>query len=87
MTSLRTQQGLNLAHIEEQFGKKIRSALQRNSHKFIATEKLWLNESRLQLTREGKLFADGIAAALFFLEAETAASLPAVNDVADDVNN
>jgi oxygen-independent coproporphyrinogen-3 oxidase len=87
MTSLRTQQGLNLVHIEEQFGKKISAALQRNSHKFIATEKLWLNESRLQLTREGKLFADGIAADLFFLEAETAVNLPAANDAVDGANS
>ena len=68
MTSLRTQEGLNLQHIENVFGEIVSQQLHKNSYKFITGEKLLLNGSLLQLTKEGKLFADGIAADLFFLE-------------------
>ena len=70
MTSLRTQQGLDLDYIKGLFGDDTAQQIQQNSSKYISSEKLWLNESRLQLTGEGKLFADGIAADLFFLEGE-----------------
>ena len=66
MTSLRTQEGLDLIHTEKTFGRSARQQLQKNSHKFITGKKLLLNGSLLQLTRDGKLFADGIAADLFF---------------------
>ncbi len=68
MTSLRTQDGLDLMHIEKQFGAVVREQLLKNSQKFISGEKLKLNNYLLRLTREGKLFADGIAADLFFTE-------------------
>jgi len=66
MTSLRTQEGLDLNYTALTFGENARQQLQTNSSKFIATEKLQLNREALQLTKEGKLFADGIAADLFF---------------------
>jgi len=66
MTSLRTQEGLDLNYTALTFGENARQQLQTNSGKFIATEKLQLNREALQLTKEGKLFADGIAADLFF---------------------
>jgi len=66
MTSLRTLEGLDLNYTALTFGEKVRQQLQTNSNRFIATEKLWLNGDALQLTKEGKLFADGIAADLFF---------------------
>ena len=66
MTSLRTQEGLDLNYAALTFGENARQRLQTNSSKFIATEKLQLNREALQLTKEGKLFADGIAADLFF---------------------
>ena len=66
MTSLRTREGLNLSYVEEKFGKPISLQLKMNSKKFIENQNLSLNNMQLQLTKEGKLFADGIAADLFF---------------------
>lgn len=66
MTSLRTMEGLNLIIIEERFGKKISRDLQSTSEKWKAGGRLLLEDERIVLTKEGKLFADGIAADLFF---------------------
>ncbi len=66
MTSLRTIEGLNLDHIENSFGRHTSIILYEAAGKFIKTGRLSFNEKFLQLTREGKLFADGIAADLFF---------------------
>jgi oxygen-independent coproporphyrinogen-3 oxidase len=68
MTALRTMEGLDLARVETHFGKDRRIAIQQSAKKFLETNRLKQDGSRLQLTREGKLFADGIAADLFFLE-------------------
>ena len=61
MTSLRTMEGLDIGKIPEAMSHELRSA----SKKFIESGKLTMNENKLVLTREGKLFADGIAADLF----------------------
>jgi oxygen-independent coproporphyrinogen-3 oxidase len=61
MTSLRTQEGLNLDMINESMSNELRAV----SKKFIESGKLILKENKLLLTKEGKLFADGIAADLF----------------------
>ena len=61
MTSLRTMEGLDINKIPE----VLSSDLLTSSKKFIETGKLILRENKLLLTREGKLFADGIAADLF----------------------
>ncbi len=61
MTSLRTMEGLDINKIPEAMTHELRSA----SKKFIESGKLILKENKLQLTKEGKLFADGIAADLF----------------------
>jgi oxygen-independent coproporphyrinogen-3 oxidase len=66
MTSLRTTEGLNLNYIEHKFGEKAGTRLQMASKKFIETRKILLSDVYLRLTKEGKLFADGIAADLFF---------------------
>lgn len=65
MTSLRTVEGLGLAHVTSHFGEKAASKLQQEAQQFIETRKMQLNNGYLQLTKEGKLFADGIAAELF----------------------
>ncbi|MES1220476.1 MAG: radical SAM family heme chaperone HemW [Bacteroidota bacterium] len=78
MTSLRTMEGLDLERVESsdpiaiglevgslptgQAGQEFRGKCQ----KFIDTGKMILKENKLILTKEGKLFADGIAADLFF---------------------
>ena len=61
MTSLRTMEGLNLDKVGEAASNELRAS----SKKFIESGKLTLKENKLILTREGKLFADGIAADLF----------------------
>jgi oxygen-independent coproporphyrinogen-3 oxidase len=66
MTSLRTMEGLSLTIVEERFGKKISKELQLASEKWHAGGKLVLSDEKIVLTKEGKLFADGIAADLFF---------------------
>ncbi|MEP6749947.1 MAG: radical SAM family heme chaperone HemW [Bacteroidota bacterium] len=71
MTSLRTLEGLNLNHVKTNFGEEVSRQLQKTSNKFIKTERLVLNDFVLQLTKEGKLFADGIAADLFFTEKDS----------------
>jgi len=65
MTSLRTMEGLNLDYVTNHFGEKAAGKLQQEAQQFIETGKMQLNNGYLQLTKEGKLFADGIAAELF----------------------
>lgn len=65
MTSLRTMEGVDLTKIEREFGKyKSQQILQ--IVKPYLTEKVVMQQNHLILTNEGKLFADGLAAELFF---------------------
>lgn len=66
MISLRTEAGCGLDVVAERFGSDKKTQLIASSREFI--RKGWMRETgdRLTLTREGKFFADGIAAALFF---------------------
>jgi oxygen-independent coproporphyrinogen III oxidase len=65
MTSLRTSEGLDLERVgSSEFGVGSQELLV-SSQKFIESGKLILKENKLMLTKEGKLFADGIAAELF----------------------
>ena len=66
MTSLRTMEGLDLKKIENDFGENFHSNLKDASIKWQNGNKLVSHNSKLILTTEGKLFADGIAADLFF---------------------
>lgn len=65
MTSLRTMEGLSLDHVEKTFGKEKRVQLLVMGDKYLKTGKLILLNEHLVLTKEGKLFADGIAGDLF----------------------
>lgn len=65
MTSLRTMEGLNLKYVISNFGEIAANKLKQEAQQFIETGKMQLNNGYLQLTKEGKLFADGIAAELF----------------------
>jgi oxygen-independent coproporphyrinogen-3 oxidase len=62
MTSLRTMEGLSLDRI----GQPGRQTLLEIAGKYIQTGHLLVKEGNLVLSKEGKLLADGIAAALFF---------------------
>ena len=66
MTSLRTMEGMDLEKVSVEFGKKYTDELLAASDKYTITNKLENVNSKLILTKEGKLFADGIAADLFF---------------------
>ncbi|MDB5222953.1 MAG: hemW [Chitinophagaceae bacterium] len=68
MTSLRTMEGIDLNFIKENFGKDKSEQLQVASDKYLNNHKLQTTNCKLTLTTEGKLFADGIAADLFFEE-------------------
>lgn len=70
MTSLRTKEGLNLERVRSSaFGhdshRDHSQDLEIRSQKFINEGTMILKENTLILTKEGKLFADGIAADLF----------------------
>ncbi len=66
MTSLRTIEGLDLDHVSEKFGEEKSSKIEAGSKKYENTGRLKIQNRRIILTKEGKLFADGIAADLFF---------------------
>lgn len=65
MTSLRTMEGLDLDHVSTVFGEKESLRIKAAANKYETSGKLKIPNGKLILTREGKLFADGIAADLF----------------------
>lgn len=66
MTSLRTLEGLDLNLVSASFGEEKAAQIRQASKPFAGTGKLVIGENCIVLTKEGKLFADGIAADLFF---------------------
>jgi oxygen-independent coproporphyrinogen-3 oxidase len=62
MTSLRTLEGVDLIKVEEAASRKLKVA----SKKYVDSGLMKMENEHLILTNEGKLLADGIAAALFF---------------------
>jgi oxygen-independent coproporphyrinogen III oxidase len=67
MTALRTIEGVNINFIRTKFGEVAGGQIQTASSKYEETGKLKIENGKIVLTREGKLFADGIAADLFFI--------------------
>ncbi|MFN2456946.1 MAG: radical SAM family heme chaperone HemW [Chitinophagaceae bacterium] len=63
MISLRTIEGLDLQLIENKWGREMRETIAKNLQRF--NNKFSLSDSVIQLTDEGILIADGIAAELF----------------------
>ncbi len=66
MTSLRTMWGCDLAKVEREWGSECRVTLLCEAGRFLESRKMVLEREKLVLTREGKLFADGIAGEMFF---------------------
>lgn len=66
MTSLRTVEGLDVQWVASHFGEKAAAQLRQAGKHFMEAGKMQWQNGRLQLTRQGKLFADGMAAELFF---------------------
>ena len=65
MTALRTSLGINMNYVIQHFGEKNKKQLLNAAQKFIFSGRLILQNENLQLTKEGKFFADGIAGDLF----------------------
>ena len=65
MISLRTMEGIDLDHVEEQWGLAQRNRIEFALAKFSAAGLVRTDGKQLQLTNEGMLRADGIASALF----------------------
>ena len=70
MTGLRTIWGVSLARIEQEFGEKFLTYLNKQSAKFIADDLLSLSDGILTTTKKGKFLTDGIASDLFLLNLE-----------------
>jgi oxygen-independent coproporphyrinogen-3 oxidase len=66
MVSLRTSEGINLDYFQSAFGSAASESLRRQSQPYIQGGRMRLSKGSLTLTEAGKLFADGIAADLFF---------------------
>ena len=65
MTSLRTIEGCALSHIALRWGLQESGRIRRQAELWIGRGQMVCEADTLHLTRRGKLFADGIAAALF----------------------
>jgi oxygen-independent coproporphyrinogen-3 oxidase len=65
MISLRTQEGLDLTNIEQQFGEAERKRLEKQLPKYVQLSWVQQSQNTYTLTDEGMLRADGVAAALF----------------------
>ena len=65
MISLRTAEGIDLNRLEKEFGPEALNAVQASLQPYLQNNRCVIKEQRVMLTKEGKLFADGIAADLF----------------------
>jgi oxygen-independent coproporphyrinogen-3 oxidase len=68
MISLRTTEGIDLKKIADNFGTQTSQTLYTMARPYLKDLRLQQRNENLVLTREGKLFADGIAASLFFTD-------------------
>lgn len=66
MTSIRTSWGCDIEHIQNVFGKKYSALFVGSIKQFVEIGKVRKEKSQYLLTNEGKLFADAIAAELFY---------------------
>jgi oxygen-independent coproporphyrinogen-3 oxidase len=68
MVRLRCVEGCNISEITNRFGEEKATSLLSAAEKHIDARQMIYEEGHLKLTRNGKLFADSIAADLFFEE-------------------
>jgi len=66
MTSIRTLEGIDLNVIKKEFGEEMSALISKKSIPYVKSGKITVSPNNIVLTENGKLFADGIAAALFF---------------------
>ncbi len=67
MTGLRTEWGVSLGSIRQEFGDRFEAYLLKLAEPHLAEQRLYLDADRLLLTRKGKFLADGIASDLFMI--------------------
>jgi oxygen-independent coproporphyrinogen-3 oxidase len=60
-------EGIDLGEVTRRFGAETALQLEKEVSAHIQQGKIRMGNGRLQLTREGKLLADGIAADLFVI--------------------
>ena len=65
MTSLRTSEGLDLNVVKKNFGNEHAAKIEADAEKYLQNKRMMRAGNILMLTKEGKFFADGIAADLF----------------------
>jgi oxygen-independent coproporphyrinogen III oxidase len=65
MTSIRTMWGIDILKVKS-FGDKYYHHLIKKAARQVAKGLIFADDKKIKLTDEGKLFADGIAAGLFF---------------------
>ncbi len=65
MTSLRTSKGMDLNFIAKKFGTEYSNRIQKELEVFLVKDWLSINDKKVILNLEGKLFADLIASELF----------------------
>ena len=70
MTGLRTVWGVSLDRIKSEFGVPYFNYLNKQSHKFLEDDLLFIENDILKPTKKGKFLTDGIASDLFYLNLE-----------------
>jgi oxygen-independent coproporphyrinogen-3 oxidase len=65
MTALRTMWGCDLNRVEREWGSEYRKGIEEAARKYLDDGRMQAENQHLVLTRQGKLYADGIAADLF----------------------
>jgi oxygen-independent coproporphyrinogen-3 oxidase len=68
MTSLRTMEGVDALLVKEKWGDDVLTQLHKGIEKYTRQGLLIQTKNQIILSKEGKLFADGIAADLFNLD-------------------
>jgi coproporphyrinogen III oxidase-like Fe-S oxidoreductase len=70
MTSLRQSKGIEKKGVLQRGGQSKLDEITKLIQPYVATQKVVEDEKGWQLTNLGKFFADGIAAALFVVDAD-----------------
>ena len=70
MTGLRTVWGVSLDRIKTEFGVPYFNYVNKQSHKFLEDDLLFIENDILKPTKKGKFLTDGIASDLFYLNLE-----------------
>jgi oxygen-independent coproporphyrinogen-3 oxidase len=74
MTSLRTMEGIDLVYLAGKWGADKAEQLRKDSFKYASRGMVSYENDHIILTREGKLYADGIASDLFFTDKDSPVS-------------